>query len=105
MKRRLQLARALINRPELMVLDEPTTGLDPHSRHTVWDKLNALKAKGTTLLLTTHYMEEAEALCDRVAIMDRGKIVAVDTPKHLTELYGGDLEHVYLTLTGRPLEG
>jgi len=104
MKRRLQLARALINGPELLVLDEPTTGLDPHSRHTVWDKLNALKARGTTLLLTTHYMEEAEALCDRVAIMDRGKIVTVDTPKHLIEKHGGNLEHVYLTLTGRPLE-
>jgi lipooligosaccharide transport system ATP-binding protein len=104
MKRRLQLARALINGPEMLVLDEPTTGLDPHSRHTVWDKLNALKAKNTTLLLTTHYMEEAQALCDRVAIMDRGKIVTVDTPRHLMERLGGDLEHVYLTLTGRPLE-
>ncbi len=104
MKRRLQLARALMNYPELLVLDEPTTGLDPHSRHTVWDKLNQLKEQGTTLLLTTHYMEEAEALCDRVAIMDRGKIVATDSPKKLMERHGGNLEHVYLTLTGRPLE-
>ncbi len=104
MKRSLQLARALINRPELLVLDEPTTGLDPHSRHAVWDKLGQLKAANTTLLLTTHYMEEAQALCDRVAIMDRGRIVTIDSPKHLTERHGGDLEHVYLTLTGRPLE-
>jgi lipooligosaccharide transport system ATP-binding protein len=104
MKRRLQLARALINHPELLVLDEPTTGLDPHSRHTVWDKLNQLKARDTTLLLTTHYMEEAQALCDRVAIMDRGRIVATDSPRRLMERHGGDLEHVYLTLTGRPLE-
>jgi len=104
MKRRLQLARALMNCPELLVLDEPTTGLDPHSRHTVWDKLNQLKEQGTTLLLTTHYMEEARALCDRVAIMDRGKIVATDSPEKLMERHGGDLEHVYLTLTGRPLE-
>jgi len=104
MKRFLQLARALINRPELLALDEPTTGLDPHSRRTVWDKLMQLKAAGTTLLLTTHYMEEAQALCDRVAIMDRGRIVAVDSPGNLAGRHGGDLEHVYLTLTGRPLE-
>lgn len=104
MKRRLQLARALMNHPEMLVLDEPTTGLDPHSRHTVWDKLLQLRARGTTLLLTTHYMEEAEALCDRVAIMDRGRIVAVDSPSNLIERHGGNLEQVYLKLTGRPLE-
>lgn len=104
MKRRLQLARSLINRPEMLVLDEPTTGLDPHSRHSVWDKLNALKEKKNTLLLTTQYMEEAEALCDRVAIMDKGKLVVVDTPQRLMKRHGGNLEHVYLTLTGRPLE-
>ena len=104
MKHRLLLARALINSPELLILDEPTTGLDPRSRHYVWDMLNRLKAKGTTLVLTTHYMEEAEKLCDRVAIMDLGKIVAIDTPARLIALHGGNLEDVYLKLTGRRLE-
>ncbi len=103
MKRRLLLARALVNDPEILLLDEPTTGLDPHSRRAVWEKLNHLKFKGTTLLLTTHYMEEAERLCDRVAFMDAGKIVAIDTPKRLMELHGGNLENVYLKLTGRSL--
>jgi lipooligosaccharide transport system ATP-binding protein len=104
MKRRLVLARALINNPELLILDEPTTGLDPYSRRTVWKKLNYLKEKGTTLILTTHYMEEAEKLCDRVAIMHSGKIVTIDTPPGLMSLYGGNLEDVYLKLTGRSLE-
>lgn len=104
MKRRLILARSLINNPELLILDEPTTGLDPHSRHAVWDKLNYLKSKDTTLILTTHYMEEAEKLCDRVAIMDSGKIVIIDTPSHLMNIHGGNLEDVYLKLTGRSLK-
>jgi lipooligosaccharide transport system ATP-binding protein len=104
MKRRLMLARSLVNNPELMILDEPTTGLDPHSRHAVWDKLSRLKQKNTTLLLTTHYMEEAERLCDRVAIIDRGKIVTVDSPRNLMALHGGNLETVYLKITGRRLE-
>ena len=103
MKHRLLLARSLINNPEILILDEPTTGLDPHSRRAVWDKLNHLKKKDTTLLLTTHYMEEAEKLCDRVAIMDSGKIVTVDSPSHLMKLHGGNLEDVYLKLTGRSL--
>ncbi len=103
MKHRLLLARSLVNNPEILVLDEPTTGLDPHSRRAVWEKLNHLKSKKTTLLLTTHYMEEAERLCDRVAIMDSGRIVAVDSPRHLTEEHGGNLEDVYLKLTGRNL--
>jgi len=103
MKHRLLLARSLVNDPEILILDEPTTGLDPHSRRAVWDKLNHLKFKNTTLLLTTHYMEEAEKLCDRVAIMDSGRIVAVDSPRHLTEEHGGTLEDVYLKLTGRSL--
>ncbi len=103
MKRRLLLARALINDPELLILDEPTVGLDPHSRHAVWEKLGLLKSKGTTLLLTTHYMEEAEKMCDRVAIMDSGRIIAVDTPSGLKDTYGGTLEDVYLKLTGRTL--
>jgi len=104
MKRRLVLARALINNPELLILDEPTTGLDPYSRRTVWKKLNYLKEKGATLILTTHYMEEAEKLCDRVAIMHSGKIVTIDTPPGLMSLHGGNLEDVYLKLTGRSLQ-
>lgn len=104
MKRRLVLARALINNPELLVLDEPTTGLDPHSRRALWDRLNLLKAKETTLILTTHYMEEAERLCDRVAIMDTGRVVTIDSPSSLMRIYGGNLEEVYLQLTGRGLE-
>lgn len=103
MKRKLLLARALINNPELLVLDEPTTGLDPHSRHSVWEKLSHLKSKNTTLILTTHYMEEAEKICDRVAIMDSGKIVTIDTPSRLMNIHGGNLEDVYLKLTGLQL--
>jgi len=103
MKHRLLLARSLVNNPEILILDEPTTGLDPHSRRSVWDKLNHLKRQGATLLLTTHYMEEAERLCDRVAIMDSGKIVTIDTPPHLMEVHGSNLEEVYLKLTGRSL--
>ena len=103
MKRRLLLARSLVNSPEILILDEPTTGLDPHSRRAVWDKLNQLKFNNTTLLLTTHYMEEAERLCDRVAIMDSGHIITIDTPQNLTQLHGGNLENVYLKLTGRNL--
>jgi lipooligosaccharide transport system ATP-binding protein len=105
MRRRLLLARSIINDPELLVLDEPTTGMDPHGRHAVWDSLDDLKKKETTLVLTTHYMEEAENICDRVAIMDHGKIVEVDTPKNLMWSYGGNLEEVYLKLTGKRLEG
>jgi len=103
MQRRLLLARALINKPQMLILDEPTTGLDPHSRHYVWDHLNHLKSQGITLLLTTHYMEEAERLCDRVAIMDTGRVVTIDTPEKLSSMHKGDLEHVYMTLTGKNL--
>jgi len=105
MKRRLLLARALINNPDLLVLDEPTTGLDPYSRHSVWDQLGRLKSDGMTLLLTTHYMEEAEKLCDRVAIMDSGRILTLDTPSNLMKTHGGNLEDVYMKLTGKSLEG
>lgn len=104
MKHRLLLARALVNNPDLLILDEPTTGLDPHSRRAVWEKLNHLKSRNTTLLLSTHYMEEAERLCNRVAIMDKGKIVTVDSPSSLMAAHGGNLEEVYLKLTGRSLE-
>jgi len=103
MKHRLLLARSLVNNPEILILDEPTTGLDPHSRRAVWEKLNQLKFQNTTLLLTTHNMEEAEKLCDRVAIMDTGKIVTIDSPANLMALHGGNLENVYLKLTGRSL--
>ena len=105
MQRALLLARSLINSPEILILDEPTTGLDPHSRHNVWNKLKDLKEKNTTLILTTHYMEEAERLCDRVAIMDRGRIITIDSPKNLMETHGGNLEYVYLKLTGKRLKG
>jgi lipooligosaccharide transport system ATP-binding protein len=87
MKRRLLIARALINDPEIVVLDEPTTGLDPQARHLVWDRLRALTAEGKTLLLTTHYMEEAARLCDRLVIMESGHIIAEGTPKELVEKY------------------
>ncbi len=103
MKHRLLLARSLVNNPDILILDEPTTGLDPHSRRAVWDKLNHLKSQNTTLLLTTHYMDEAERLCDRVAIMDSGRIKAIDTPQNLMKEHGGNLEDVYLKMTGRSL--
>jgi len=83
MKRRLTIARALVNDPELVVLDEPTTGLDPQARHVIWSRLAALKTKGATLLLTTHYMEEAERLCDELVIMDQGRILDRGTPSAL----------------------
>jgi lipooligosaccharide transport system ATP-binding protein len=87
MKRRLTIARSLINEPEVLLLDEPTTGLDPQARHVVWDRLHELKHRGATLLLTTHYMDEAEQLCDRLVVMDRGKIVAEGSPRDLIERY------------------
>jgi lipooligosaccharide transport system ATP-binding protein len=83
MKRRLTIARALINEPDIILLDEPTTGLDPQARHLIWDRLYRLKQRGATLLLTTHYMDEAEQLCDRLVIMDRARIVAEGSPRHL----------------------
>ena len=87
MKRRLTIARSLVNDPEVLLLDEPTTGLDPQARHVVWDRLYRLKRQGVTLLLTTHYMEEAEQLCDRLVVMDKGKIVAEGSPRELIERY------------------
>jgi len=83
MKRRLTIARALINEPEVVLLDEPTTGLDPQARHLVWERLFRLKQRGVTLVLTTHYMDEAEQLCDRLVVMDGGKIVAEGSPRDL----------------------
>ncbi len=83
MKRRLTIARALINEPDILLLDEPTTGLDPQARHLLWDRLWRLKRDGVTLILTTHYMDEAEQLCDRLVVMDRGRIVAEGSPREL----------------------
>ena len=85
MKRRLTIARSLINRPDLLLLDEPTTGLDPQARHVLWDKLFRLKQTGVTLVITTHYMDEAEQLCDRLVVMDKGLIVAEGSPRQLIE--------------------
>src|SRR4249919_3152176 len=87
MKRRLTIARSLINEPDLMLLDEPTTGLDPQARHLLWDRLYRLKQRGVTLVLTTHYMDEAEQLCDRLVVMDKAKIVAEGSPRALIEQY------------------
>ena len=87
MKRRLTIARSLINDPEILLLDEPTTGLDPQARHVVWDRLFRLKQQGVTLILTTHYMDEAEQLCDRLVVMDRGKIAAEGSPRELIDRY------------------
>ncbi|MFF3665645.1 ABC transporter ATP-binding protein [Microtetraspora malaysiensis] len=87
MKRRLTIARAMINEPDIVLLDEPTTGLDPQARHLLWERLFRLKQRGTTLVLTTHYMDEAEQLCDRLVVMDGGKIVAEGSPRSLIETY------------------
>jgi lipooligosaccharide transport system ATP-binding protein len=87
MKRRLTIARSLVNDPDLMLLDEPTTGLDPQARHVVWDQLFRLKQRGVTLVLTTHYMDEAEQLCDRLVVMDKGEIAAEGSPRELIERY------------------
>src|SRR5215207_7143511 len=85
MKRRLTIARSLISQPDLLLLDEPTTGLDPQARHALWDRLYRLKRQGVTLVLTTHYMDEAEQLCDRLVVMDGGRIVAEGSPRELIE--------------------
>jgi lipooligosaccharide transport system ATP-binding protein len=87
MKRRLSIARALINEPDLLLLDEPTTGLDPQARHLVWERLYRLKQRGVTLALTTHYMDEAEQLCDRLVVMDKARIVAEGSPRELIQQY------------------
>ncbi|MFP5336363.1 MAG: ABC transporter ATP-binding protein [Actinomycetes bacterium] len=87
MKRRLTIARSLVNAPEILLLDEPTTGLDPQARHVLWDRLFRLKRSGVTLVLTTHYMDEAEQLCDRLVVMDHGRIVAEGSPRSLIERY------------------
>jgi len=90
MKRRLILARALINEPQILILDEPTTGLDPQARHLIWDKVRSLQKQGVTIVLTTHYMEEAAQLCDRIVIMDSGKIVEEGAPGDLIKKHVGE---------------
>jgi ABC-2 type transport system ATP-binding protein len=102
MKRRLNIAGALLHDPQLLLLDEPTVGVDPQSRNAIFDNLEALKRGGKTLLYTTHYMEEAERLCDRVLIMDQGRILA-DAPVHKLKAEHGNLEQAFLRLTGRAL--
>jgi lipooligosaccharide transport system ATP-binding protein len=111
MKRRLTLARALINDPELLVLDEPTTGLDPQARHLIWNGLRQLLAQGKTILLTTHFMDEAERLCSRLAVIDHGRMIACDTPRALiaahvepevVEVYGDDVR-TWVEARGRTL--
>ncbi len=113
MRRRLTIARALINEPKLLILDEPTTGLDPQARREIWRKLKSLKEEGVTMILTTHYMEEATRLCDRVAIMDEGEILMTGAPaKLIEENMGGEmsgdaanLEDLFLHVTGHHLGG
>ena len=104
MKRRFDLALALIHEPKVLFLDEPTTGLDPHARQLIWRHLRSLNKAGMTILLTTHFMEEAEALCDRIAIVDRGKIVTLGTPAQLKKQHrASNLEEVFLKVTGHTL--
>jgi ABC-2 type transport system ATP-binding protein len=109
-KQRFSIASALVNDPEVLFLDEPTTGLDPQARRNLWDLVREIRDKGKTIVLTTHYMEEAQVLCDRVAVMDSAKIIALDTPQKLIEKYASDipgqkgtLEDVFLKLTGKDL--
>jgi ABC-2 type transport system ATP-binding protein len=107
MKRRVNLAISLMNKPELLFLDEPTVGVDPQSRNHIFDTIEGLRAGGMTVVYTTHYMEEADRLCDRIAVMDGGRVVALDTPHDLKARLGDPekvtLEDVFLNLTGRRL--
>jgi ABC-2 type transport system ATP-binding protein len=104
MKRRINLIMALVHDPKIAFLDEPTVALDPQSRHAVWDFIRELGKKDKTIILTTHYMEEAEELCDRVGIIDHGKLIALGTPKQLKDKYNAkDLEEVFIGLTGRKI--
>jgi ABC-2 type transport system ATP-binding protein len=114
-KQRFSIATTLINEPRIIFLDEPTTGLDPQARRNLWDLIKAIRAKGTTVIITTHYMDEAEVLCDRIAIIDSGKIIALDTPDKLIdalvatgferpkEVKKANLEDVFIHLTGHAL--
>jgi len=100
MKRRLALARALLHDPHLLYLDEPTLGVDVQARRAIWDYILSLKQQGKTVLITTNYLEEAQALCDRIAILDHGKLIAVDTPEHLKQTYGGSVVELETALPG-----
>ena len=114
-KQRFSVATTLINQPKIIFLDEPTTGLDPQARRNLWDLIRDIRSKGTTVILTTHYMDEAEVLCDRVAVIDIGKIIAIDTPDKLIdnlvaagferqkEVKAASLEDVFIHLTGKSL--
>ena len=114
-KQRFSIAAALVHRPKVFFLDEPTTGLDPQARRNLWGLIEEVKAKGVTVIMTTHYMDEAEMLCDRVAVMDNGKIIALDTPKNLIQnllkkgfkkkqhVEQANLEDVFIDLTGKDL--
>jgi ABC-2 type transport system ATP-binding protein len=114
-KQRFSIATTLINQPQIVFLDEPTTGLDPQARRNLWDLIRGIQSKGVTVIITTHYMDEAEYLCDRVAIIDRGSIVALDTPNNLVdqllakgferkrEVKQANLEDVFISLTGHAL--
>lgn len=115
-KQRFSVVASLVHEPKVFFLDEPTTGLDPQARRNLWDLIRDIQAKGVTVILTTHYMDEAELLCDRVAIMDNGKIVTIDTPKNLIQqllsrgftksqrVEQADLEDVFIDLTGKDLK-
>jgi len=104
MKRRINLIMALVHDPEIAFLDEPTVAMDPQSRHAVWDFIRELKKQGKTIILTTHYMEEADELCDRVGIIDHGKLIALGSPKQLKDKFKAkDLEEVFIRLTGRKI--
>lgn len=114
-RQRFSIAAALVNKPRVLFLDEPTTGLDPQARRNLWELIQEIKQKGITVVLTTHYMDEAELLCDRIAIMDNGKIVTIDTPKNLVKalikrgftkkqhVEQANLEDVFIDLTGKDL--
>lgn len=114
-RQRFSIAAALVNNPRVLFLDEPTTGLDPQARRNLWDLIGQIKKKGITVVLTTHYMDEAELLCDRIAIMDNGKIITIDTPKNLVKalikrgfkkpqhVEQANLEDVFIDLTGKDL--
>lgn len=114
-RQRFSIAAALVHSPKVFFLDEPTTGLDPQARRNLWDLIREIQARGVTIIMTTHYMDEAEMLCDRIAVMDRGKIVALDTPKNLISsllakgftkkqhVEQANLEDVFIDLTGKEL--
>jgi ABC-2 type transport system ATP-binding protein len=104
MKRRLALGRALLHNPSLVYLDEPTLGVDVQARRVIWDYILSLREQGKTVLITTNYLEEAQALCDRVAIIDHGKLIAVDTPLHLKQTYGGSVIELETTQLVRSIE-